>query len=199
MRAAENDQREDADAVAAWSTKAAEASQQADQLRAVGDAAQADTFDDLARLALNRQLTAENDVELVQHSVSAQHESVEQLRSGLDQMNIRLSELKRRRGSVAPSAPGAPAQPRPDGALTGADIMNPASEIARFEQKLRREEARIRSQEELAASSLDTQFACPGEAGSAARPQDIADRLKALKAGRAMAAARARAKDQATW
>jgi phage shock protein A len=50
---------------------------------------------------------------------------------------------------------------------------------------VRREEARVRGQQKLAASSLDAQFASMEDPGNSA---EIESRLKALKAGRAAAA-----------
>ncbi len=61
---AELDQEEDAEAAAAWSRQAEATSQTADELRAGGDAPDADRFDDLARIALDRQLMVENDAML---------------------------------------------------------------------------------------------------------------------------------------
>ena len=37
--------------------------------------------------------------------------------------------------------------------------MDPTSEIARYEERVRRQEAQVRGREEVAASSLDEQFA----------------------------------------
>jgi phage shock protein A len=79
-------------------------------------------------------------------------------------------------------------------AVRSIDIMDPASEVGRFEEKVRREEAKVRGQEELSASSLDAQFASLDDADNQA---EIENRLKALKAGRAMATATAKTQDQA--
>lgn len=58
--------------------------------------------------------------------------------------------------------------------------MDPTSEVGRFEEKIRREEARVRGQEELAASSLDAQFNQLEDLGE---QTEIEARLAALKAG----------------
>jgi phage shock protein A len=52
--------------------------------------------------------------------------------------------------------------------------------VSRFEEKIRREEARVRGQEELAASSLDSQFESLEDLD---RQAEIEARLAELKAG----------------
>ena len=86
--------------IAQWNEKAAAVSQTADELRAAGIAAEADRFDDLARIALERQLTAESDVRSVQHTMDAQLESVGRLSNGLGQMRAKLSELRHKRDDL---------------------------------------------------------------------------------------------------
>ena len=43
-------------------------------------------------------------------------------------------------------------------ALQSIDVLDPTSELGRFEDKVRREEALVAGKQELAASSLDSQF-----------------------------------------
>ena len=57
-------------------------------------------------------------------------------------------------------------------------MLDPTSEVSRFEEKVRREEARVAGQSEIAASSLDAQFEDLESAGADA---EIAARLAALK------------------
>jgi phage shock protein A len=194
LRMIEDDQAEDAKAAQQWGKKAEAASKKADELRTAGNASEADKFDDLARVALERQMTAENDVVTVQHTIDAQNESVEKLKTGLSQMKIKLSDLQHKRNSLVARSRSAQAQNRMQEAVRSIDIMDPASEVGRFEEKVRREEAKVRGQEELSASSLDAQFASLDDADNQA---EIENRLKALKAGRAMATATAKTQDQA--
>jgi phage shock protein A len=63
--------------------------------------------------------------------------------------------------------------------------MDPTSEVGRFEEKIRREEAKVRGQQELAASSLDAQFNTLEDLGE---QTEIEARLAALKSGGAPAA-----------
>jgi phage shock protein A len=192
LRIAQDDQLEDAKAAAQWSKEAEAASQKADELRATGAAIEADRFDSLAKVALERQMIAENDVETIEHTIGAQNESVERLTNGLEEMAIRLSEITRKRNSQPARSHGP--QPRAwiKDAVRNIDIMDPSSEVALFEEKVRREQARVGGSGEL-RSSLDTQFASPDDLDDTA---EIEERLKALKTGRAMASARAKAQDQ---
>jgi phage shock protein A len=196
LRLAADDQQEDAWAVAAWGRKAEAASQDADELRAAGAAAEADRFDRLARAALSRQLIAENDVEIGLHIITAQRESIDMLSSGVGQLKTKLSGLKHRQAAMATGPDSArPGTARPGGtrarlqdAITTIEIMDPSSEIALFEEQVRREEARAHGAEALPASALDAQFSALDEIDSA----EIEERLKAVKAGRAMASVQAK-------
>jgi phage shock protein A len=60
--------------------------------------------------------------------------------------------------------------------------MDPTSEVGRFEEKIRREEAKVRGQQELAASSLDAQFNQLEDLGE---QTEIEARLAALKSASA--------------
>jgi phage shock protein A len=193
LRMAEEDQQEDARAVVQWNRKAEAASQKADELRATSDAAEADKFDDLARVALERQMIAENDVETMQHTITAQNESVEKLKNGLDQMKIKLSELKHKRDSLVMRSRSAEAQSHLQEAVRRVDIMDPSSEVNRFEEKVRRQEAMVAGHEEIEASSIDAQFAGLEDD---ADQSEIEDRLRALKAGRSAAADQKQHQDQ---
>jgi phage shock protein A len=191
---AEADQREDAAAVGQWTKEAEEASQKADDLRATGEADEADRFDDLARVALERQMIAENDVQTVQHTITAQQESVDKLTNGRDQMTIKLTELVHKRDHPLARSASSRLQIRTRDAARSLDIMDPSSEVAWFEEKVRREEARARGAGGLQASSLDAQFASLADVDNMAQ---IDERLKALKTGRAMASASAKTHSQA--
>ena len=65
-------------------------------------------------------------------------------------------------------------------AVKSIDIMDPTSELGRFEEKIRREEAKVLGQQELAASSLDAQFESLEDVGVQA---EVDARLAALKQG----------------
>ena len=71
-------------------------------------------------------------------------------------------------------------------AVKSIDLLDPTSEVSRFEEKVRREEARVRGQQEIAASSLDAQFESLEDLGE---KTEVEARLAALKAGGAGQAA----------
>ena len=72
----------------------------------------------------------------------------------------------------------AEAQTKVHDALKSIDINDPTSEIGRFEDKVRREEAKVAGQAELAASSLDAQFESLDDL---AEDAEVEARLAALK------------------
>ncbi|MGX2994750.1 PspA/IM30 family protein [Streptomyces sp. JNUCC 64] len=180
LRLLEQDHQEDVDAAAEWGGKALAASRRADGLRAAGDAAQADTFDNLARVALERQLRAEREAKDAEPVIAAQGEVVAKLRTGLDEMRRKLSELSSRRDQLVARARTAEAQNQMLDAARSVDVLDPTSELGRFEEKIRREEARALGRQELAASSLDAQFERLDALGDTA---EVEARLTALKSG----------------
>ena len=158
LRMMEDDAREEQTAAGQWGAKATAASQKADQMRIAGDAVEAEKFDNLARVALRRQLDSETDAKNLAIAIAEQSEMVEKLKDGLNQMRLRLDELRRKRDELVSRAKSAAAPIRVRDSIKSVDILDPTSEISRFEEKIRREEARIRAHEELDASSLDGQF-----------------------------------------
>jgi len=182
LRLAEQDYNEDVAASRDWGQKALAASSRADQFRNAGDTANADKFDNLAKVALGKQLTAEQEVRDAEPVIAAQRETVEKLKSGLAQMKDKLGQLKSRRDSLVARQKSAQAQRQVQEAIGSINVLDPTSEIARFEEKVRREEAYAMGQAELAASSLDSQFA---ELESAGAEIEIEARLAALKQGSA--------------
>ena len=182
LRMTDQDHAEDVAAAAEWGGKASAASRRADELRAAGHPLEADRFDHLARVALGRQLRSEREARTAEPVIAAQHEVVDQLRAGLGRMKERLWQLQARRDElVARSRTAHTRHPMLD-AVSGVDVMDPTGDMARFEDKVRREEARASGREELAASSLDAQFESLDAAGDAA---EIDARLARLKTGAA--------------
>ncbi|MEU8138108.1 PspA/IM30 family protein [Streptodolium elevatio] len=178
LRLMEDDHREDVESAAEWGRKALAASQKADSLRASGDTTDADKFDNLAKVALGRQLDYEREAKTAEPTIAAQQQSVDKLKDGLSKMREKLDELRRKRDELVARAKSAQAQSRVHDALKSVDVMDPTSEVSRFEEKVRREEARVRGAEELAASSLDAQFESLDDVADDA---EVAARLAALK------------------
>ena len=114
-------------------------------MRATGNTVDADKFDNLAKVALGKQISFENEAKDAEPMIASQNEVVEKLKTGRRTM------------------------------------LDPTSEVSRFEEKVRREEARVAGQSEIAASSLDAQFEDLESAGADA---EIAARLAALEGHR---------------
>ncbi len=182
LRMLEEDHREDVAAAADWGNKALAASTRADSLRSSGDDAGADRFDTLAKVALTRQLQSENEARDAEPSIATQTQNVEKLKSGLNQMKEKLGELTRKRDELTARAKTVEAQAKVQDALKSINVLDPTSDLNRFEDKIRREEARVRGQEELTASSLDSQF---DELEDIGELTEVEIRLAALKANAA--------------
>ncbi|MBP2413672.1 phage shock protein A [Arthrobacter stackebrandtii] len=180
LRMLEEDYNEDVKASQDWGSKALAASRKADEFRAAGNDADAQKFDNLAKVALQRQMSAESEARAAQPNIAAQTEVVDKLKTGLQQMQGKLNELAGKRNELIARSKTAAAQTQVHDALKSIDIMDPTSEVSRFEEKIRREEAKVRGQQELAASSLDAQFNSLEDLGE---QTEIEARLAALKAG----------------
>ncbi|MFD7559999.1 MULTISPECIES: PspA/IM30 family protein [unclassified Streptomyces] len=182
LRMLEADHKEDVEAAAEWGTKALAASKKADELRAGGAAADADKFDNLAKVALGRQIRSEKEAKTAEPTIAAQTEVVDKLKAGLDSMKDKLSELQAKRDELVARARTAQAQNTMMDAVKNIDVMDPTSDLHRFEEKVRREEAMALGKQELAASSLDAQFEALDDLD---KTSEIESRLAALKQGRA--------------
>ncbi len=180
LRLMEQDHAEDVAAAADWGRKALAASAKGDELRSAGNAADADKFDNLAKMALGKQLAAENEAKVVEPTIASQTTVVEQLKKGLDGMRAKLSELTSKRDELVARAKTADAQQQVHDAVKSIDLLDPTSEIGRFEEKIRREEAKVLGQQEIAASTLDAQFETLDDLD---KTTEVEARLAALKAG----------------
>ncbi len=179
LRLAESDHAEDVAAAKEWGGKALAASQRADALRTSGQASEADRFDQLAKLALTKQISFENEAKQAAPMIASQGETVEKLKVGLVQMRVKLDELKIKRDQLVARAKTAEAQAKVADAVKSIDVLDPTSELSRFEEKVRRDEALVAGKAELASSSLDSQFA---ELEVDADQLEVEARLAELKA-----------------
>jgi phage shock protein A len=180
LRMLQDDYNEDTANARDWGNKALAASRQADKFRAEGNTPDAQKFDNLAKVAIQRQITAENEAKGAEPTIASQSEIVEKLKTGLNQMKAKLNELQSKRDELIARAKTAQAQQQVHDAIKSIDILDPTSEVSRFEEKVRREEAKVRGANELAASSLDAQFESLEDLGE---QTEIEARLAALKAG----------------
>jgi phage shock protein A len=180
LRLQEDDAKEAGEAATEWGSKAAAASNKADEMRAAGSTAEADRFDNLAKIALKRQISYEEQVKAFGPQIEQQTALVTQLKDGLNVMRAKREELVQKKDQLIARAKMAQAQMQVQQSIKSVNIMDPTSEVARFEERIRHEEAQARGMQEVAASSLDAQFASLDDA---ADDLDVEARLAALKKG----------------
>lgn len=159
LRLLEADNREAQAAQAEWGAKAAAASRKADELRAAGNAAEADRFDDLARIALRRQLSFESQLATFKAQIDQQTALTNQLKDGLNKLRVKREELVQKRDELVSRAKMAQAQMQVQTAVKNVSVMDPTSDLHRFEERIRRQEAMAQGMAEVSASSLEEQFA----------------------------------------
>jgi phage shock protein A len=182
LRMVQDDEKEAKAAVDDWGAKAAAASQKADTLRAAGNTSDADKFDSLAKLALGRQISFEDQVRTFDTEIEQQSALVDQLKDGLNKMAVRRDELVQKRDELVARAKMAKAQTQVQTTLKNVSVMDPTSELSQYEEKVRRQEAMAQGMAEVNANSVDEQFASlQGDENAA----EIDTRLAALKAGNA--------------
>lgn len=180
LRLLEDDRAEDGRTAAEWEAKARAASARADELRRQGRAEEADRFDELARIALRRQLAYEDQLEEMDAQIVQQREFTAKLREGLDKLRRKREELVRRRDELVSRARMAQAKLNVQRAVKEVSVLDPTSELTRFEERIRQQEALARGLEEIAEPSLEEQFAALGES---AREAEVEARFARLKAG----------------
>lgn len=189
LRLAQADYREDVKDAQEWGQKALAASNKAEELRTAGNTADAERFDNLAKVALSKQLAAEKEARDAEPLIASQEEVVAKLKTGLDQMRTKLDELKSKRDQLVARAKTASAQNKVQDAISSINVLDPTSELGRYEEQVRRQEALAAGKAEVAVSSLEQQFA---ELEDHSNDLEIEARLAALKSGDKPAAIEAR-------
>ena len=179
LRLLEDDEKEARAASTEWLSKAKAASDRADAMRTQGNAAEADRFDGLARLALRRQLSFEQQVATFDGQITQQRELTDKLKDGLNKLRVKREELVQKRDELVSRAKMAQAQVKVQQSLKSVSVLDPTSELNRFEEQIRHQEAQARGMEEVAASSLENQFA---ELESDEDALEVDARLAELKA-----------------
>ena len=159
LRLAEGDHREAVEATNEWGQKALAASRKADELRAGSQSGEAERFDNLAKVALRRQISFEEQARTLATQVQQQRELTDTLKQGLDKIRMKREELVQKRDELVSRAKMAQTRVRVQQAVKSVSVMDPTSELNRFEERVRREEALALGMEEVSASSLDEQFA----------------------------------------
>jgi phage shock protein A len=180
LRLLEDDAKEAREASAEWGSKALAASRKADEYRAAANVAEADKFDNLAKIALKRQITFEEQTKTFDEQIATQTVLVDKLKDGLNGMRLKREELVQKKDELIARSKMAQAQAQVTDTLKSVNVMDPTSEISRFEEKVRHEEAKARGMAEVASSSLEDQFATLDDA---ADDLEVEARLAALKGG----------------
>lgn len=180
LRMQEEDHKKAAQEAVQWGNKALSASNKAEEFVAAGDAANAQKFNQLATMAIQRQMASEKTAANLEPAIVSQREIVEKLKTGLTTMKTKRQELVSKRDELVARARNAKTQGQMMDAVKALDMSDPTSEIARFETKIRSDEAKVRGAAELAASSLDSQFAALEDLGEST---EVEARLASMKAG----------------
>jgi phage shock protein A len=170
LRLLEDDHREAQQAQQDWGDKA----------RAAARKAEADRFTELAKIAIRRQISFENQVKTFETQIAQQTELTDQLKDGLNKLRVKREDLVQKRDELVSRAKMAAAQRQVQEAVREVSVMDPTSELNRFEERIRREEAMARGMQEVAASSLEEEFASLDDAGTEA---EVEARLAGLRSG----------------
>jgi phage shock protein A len=181
LRMLEDDAKEARHAEGEWGGKAAAASRRADDLRGAGNRAEADRFDGLAKIALGRQISFEEQIKTFDTQISQQTELVANLKDGLNKLRAKREELVQKRDELVSRAKMARARTQVQKTLRNVSVMDPTSELSRFEERIRHQEGMARGMEEVNSSSLEDQFA---GLDTAERESEVDARLAALKGSR---------------
>lgn len=180
LRLAQSDYKEDVESAREWGQKAAAAVAKAKQLREAGNEDGAAKFENLAKIAIEKQIQSEGEAKSAEPVLASQEEVVAKLKDGLNMMRSKLEELKAKRDQLVARSRTAAAQNKVQDAIASINVLDPTSELGRFEEKVRREEALALGKAEVAQSSLDAQFA---ELESGKDMTEVEARLAALQAG----------------
>lgn len=177
LRLLEDDEREAEGAAADWGQKAQAAARRADEIRSEGGT-DAERFDELARIAIRRQISFEEQVKTFRAQIEQQTQLTDQLKDGLNKLRVKREELVQKRDELVSRAKMASAQRQVQEAVREVSVMDPTSELNRFEERIRREEAMARGMQEVAASSLEEEFASLDDAATDA---EVESRLESLR------------------
>jgi phage shock protein A len=178
LRLVEDDAKEARTAATDWGEKAAAASRKAEEYRSGGNVTEADRFDGLAKLALRRQISFEEQIRTFDTQIAQQTVLVDKLKDGLNKLRVKREELVQKRDELVSRAKMAQAQMKVQQTLRTVSVMDPSSELNGFEERIRRQEAQARGMEEVAGSSLEEEFA---KLDTQEDEQEVDARLAALK------------------
>lgn len=178
LRMLEDDHREAKSAQSEWGEKARAAARKAEEMRTSGSTSEADRFEELAKIAIRRQMSFETQVSTFETQIAQQTQLTDQLKDGLNKLRLKREELVQKRDELVSRAKMATAQRQVQEAVREVSVMDPTSELSRFEERIRRDEAMARGMQEVASSSLEEEFASLEDAGTEA---EVEARLAGLR------------------
>jgi phage shock protein A len=158
LRLLEDDLTEARQAAVDWGDKATAAARKA-EASGSANATEAGRFDELAKIAIRRQISFESQIKTFETQIAQQTELTDKLKDGLNKLRAKREELVNKRDELVSRSKMATAQRQVQEAVREVSVMDPTSELNRFEERIRREEAMARGMAEVAASSIEEEFA----------------------------------------
>ncbi len=132
--------------------------------------------DDLAREALRRQSDFEDNARVYHTQWTGQKEAVAKLKNALHQLEEKYEATKRQRDVLIARYRRAQTQQQIQRVAASLSITDPSAELARMEDRIRRQEALAEAHAEMAAETVETRFAeLEGD-------DELEEKLAALKA-----------------
>ncbi|GIW09779.1 MAG: hypothetical protein KatS3mg061_0836 [Dehalococcoidia bacterium] len=116
-------------------------------------------MEDLAREALRRKLDYQKNLELTTAQWQTQHEAVERLKRDLQALQSKYEQAVRQRDALIARYRAARAREQVTRTIRQFSTIDPASELARMEERIRLAEARAAANQEVQQISLQDQFA----------------------------------------
>ena len=111
--------------------------------------------DAMAREALKRKADADANAAVLEQQLQAQSEMVGRLRSQLDALQAKYQDALSNRDNLIARVHRTQAQKQITTTMQNLDVTDYSSELARMEQRIRMDEARVGAQTELASESQD--------------------------------------------
>jgi len=111
--------------------------------------------DAMAKEALKRKADADTNVSVLQQQLQAQSEMVGRLRSQLDALQAKYQDALSNRDNLIARVHRTQAQKQITNTMQNLDVTDYGSELARMEQRIRMDEARVGAQTELANEGGD--------------------------------------------
>src|SRR5581483_2598668 len=99
---------------------------------------EADRFDELARVALRKQVSYEQQARTMEAQVSQQTELTSQLQDGLNKLRAKRDELVQKRDELVSRSRMARAQMQVQEVARSVSVLDPTSDLSHFEDRVRR-------------------------------------------------------------